>query len=102
MKHLARVTHTRAPSRERHAMHVFKSPPSNRKPARRPKAQSASSRSEQTREDVSRAGDALNGETSQILAALVALKRGNSDVRLTEEWPGQAGRIAEAFNEVVE
>ena len=47
-------------------------------------------------------GEALNGETSAILAALIALKRGNSDVRLPEEWPGQAGRIAEAFNEVVE
>jgi signal transduction histidine kinase/HAMP domain-containing protein/DNA-binding response OmpR family regulator len=83
-------------------MHVFKSPPANRKPSRRPKIQSTSSRSAQTREESSRPGDALNGETSQILAALIALKRGNSDVRLPEEWPGQSGRIAEAFNEVVE
>ena len=80
-------------------MHVFKSPPAPRKPSRRPKIQSTNNRS---REKDSRPVDALNGETSQILAALVALKRGNSDVRLPEEWPGQAGRIAEAFNEVVE
>jgi signal transduction histidine kinase/HAMP domain-containing protein/DNA-binding response OmpR family regulator len=89
-------------------MHVFKSPPVPRKPPRRPKAQSPGSRSSRTREESSTrverkpAGEALNGETSQILAALIALKRGNSDVRLPEGWPGQAGRIAEAFNEVVE
>src|SRR6185312_9233398 len=105
MKHIARVPRTaRASSRERHAMHVVKSPPADRKPTRRPKIQTASSRSAGVarEEETSRPGEALNGETSQILAALIALKRGNSDVRLPEEWPGQAGRIAEAFNEVVE
>src|ERR1700729_2240428 len=87
------------------AMHVFKGPPTARKPSKRPavarppKIQSA----KRARTDgSSTASEALNGETSQILAALIALKRGNSDVRLPEEWPGQAGRIAEAFNEVVE
>ena len=85
-------------------MHVFKSPPTSRKAPRRPKAQStakipatATAKTKSTHH-----GEALNGETSAILAALIALKRGNSDVRLPEEWPGQAGRIAEAFNEVVE
>jgi signal transduction histidine kinase/CheY-like chemotaxis protein/HAMP domain-containing protein len=83
------------------AMHVFKSPPTPHKPPRRPKIQGK--RSGRARaEDSPRTGEALNGETSQILAALIALRRGNSDVRLPEEWPGQAGRIAEAFNEVVE
>jgi signal transduction histidine kinase/HAMP domain-containing protein/DNA-binding response OmpR family regulator len=85
-------------------MHVFKSPPTPRKPSRKPKIQSTSNRSARAREETREASprQALNGETSQILAALIALKRGNSDVRLPEQWPGQAGRIAEAFNEVVE
>ena len=83
-------------------MDLFKSPPAPRKVPRRPKIQGSSSRPAGTRSKQSHPGDALNGETSAILAALIALKRGNSDVRLPEEWPGQAGRIAEAFNEVVE
>jgi signal transduction histidine kinase/HAMP domain-containing protein/DNA-binding response OmpR family regulator len=85
-------------------MHVAKSPPTVRKSVRRPKIQSASTdpTPELVRTQHAHPGEALNGETSAILAALVALKRGNSDVRLPEEWPGQAGRIAEAFNEVVE
>ena len=92
-------------------MHVFKSPPAPRKPSRRPKIQSVSTRSaavsSPTPAPAARSRrktpvEALNGETSAILAALIALKRGDSDVRLPEEWPGQAGRIAEAFNEVVE
>src|SRR5581483_2793380 len=89
-------------------MHVFKSPPSSRKPARRPKIQSTSSdltsapAATPAKNKHTRPAEALNGETPAILAALIALKRGNSDVRLPEEWPGQAGRIAEAFNEVVE
>ena len=84
-------------------MHVFKNPPTTRKSARRPKIQSASTDSPApARTQHAAHGEALNGETGAILAALIALKRGNSDVRLPEEWPGQAGRIAEAFNEVVE
>ena len=88
-----------------------KSPPTPRKSARRPKIPSASSEPTLTRSKQARPaeearnsypGEALNGETGAILAALIALKRGNSDVRLPEEWPGQAGRIAEAFNQVVE
>ena len=84
-------------------MHVFKSPPTSRKQSRRPpKIQSASTRPEKGGTRSEHPEVTLNGETSAILAALIALKRGNSDVRLPEEWPGQAGRIAEAFNEVVE
>ncbi|HVW70906.1 MAG TPA: response regulator [Steroidobacteraceae bacterium] len=83
-------------------MHVFKSSPAPRKPTRHPKAGTSSARSA-TAGGVSKySSESLNGETSAILAALIALKRGNADVRLPEEWPGQAGRIAEAFNEVVE
>jgi signal transduction histidine kinase/HAMP domain-containing protein/DNA-binding response OmpR family regulator len=86
------------------AMHVFKSPPAARKPSKRPAANRPAKiqRAKRGVNGSSDASEALNGETSQILAALIALKRGNSDVRLPEEWPGQAGRIAEAFNEVVE
>src|SRR5215470_14042326 len=83
-------------------MHVFKSTPTSRKAARRPKSQGAAKSSTTTRNQRKSPGETLNGETSAILAALIALKRGDSDVRLPEEWPGQAGRIAEAFNEVVE
>ncbi len=43
----------------------------------------------------------LRGKDEAILAALLALKRGDIDVRLPEEWPGSAGRIAAAFNDVV-
>src|ERR1700742_4549487 len=90
-------------------MHVFKSTPTSRKAPRRPKSPTADAKAPAARNGATptrsarkRPGDELNGETSAILAALIALKRGNSDVRLPEEWPGQAGRIAEAFNEVVE
>ncbi|HEY8241817.1 MAG TPA: hypothetical protein VII68_00020, partial [Casimicrobiaceae bacterium] len=41
-------------------------------------------------------------ELSHILGALNALKRGDSSVRLPVEWTGVAGRVADAFNEVVE
>ena len=83
-------------------MHVFKSPPTSRKSARRPKIPGASLEAPPAPSKKSPHAEALNGETSTILAALIALKRGNSDVRLPEEWPGQAGRIAAAFNQVVE
>ncbi|HKZ75021.1 MAG TPA: HAMP domain-containing protein, partial [Steroidobacteraceae bacterium] len=45
--------------------------------------------------------EALNGETGPILAALSALRNGDATARLPVEWAGPAGRIAEAFNEVV-
>jgi signal transduction histidine kinase/HAMP domain-containing protein/DNA-binding response OmpR family regulator len=83
-------------------MHVFKSPPAPRKPPRRPKIQPSNARNGREPDTVEPAREALSGEASQILAALIALKRGESNVRLPEEWPGQAGRIAEAFNQVVE
>jgi len=83
-------------------MHVFKSPPAPRKPPRRPKIQPATARDAREPKTIKQSREALNGEASQILAALIALKRGESDVRLPEEWPGQAGRIAEAFNQVVQ
>ena len=41
-------------------------------------------------------------EAKQILAALSALKQGDSSVRLPVEWTGLQGRVAETFNEVVE
>jgi len=45
---------------------------------------------------------ARSNEWDHVLAALIALKRGDPSVRLPEEWPGQQGRVAEAFNDVVE
>ena len=41
-------------------------------------------------------------ELSLILGALNALKRGDGSVRLPHEWTGVSGRVADAFNEVVE
>ncbi|HEX3098429.1 MAG TPA: HAMP domain-containing protein, partial [Usitatibacter sp.] len=41
-------------------------------------------------------------ETRAILAALSALKQGDSSVRLPVEWTGLQGKLAETFNEVVE
>jgi methyl-accepting chemotaxis protein len=41
-------------------------------------------------------------EIAVILGALNALKRGDATVRLPIEWPGTLGRVADAFNDVVE
>ena len=41
-------------------------------------------------------------ELSALLTALTALKRGKEGVRLPVEWTGVAGKVADAFNEVVE
>ncbi|HZZ91490.1 MAG TPA: HAMP domain-containing protein [Usitatibacter sp.] len=48
------------------------------------------------------AGALTTNEAKQILAALAALKQGDSSVRLPVEWTGLQGRVAETFNEVVE
>jgi len=83
-------------------MHVFKNPPASRKQSRRPPKNQGASPPAARDDGASEQTEVKLNETSAILAALIALKRGNSDVRLPEEWSGQAGRIAEAFNEVVE
>src|SRR5262245_21220790 len=41
-------------------------------------------------------------ELSQLLAALTALKKGRRGVRLPVDWVGVAGKVADAFNDVVE
>ncbi len=41
-------------------------------------------------------------DTNVLLAALVALKRGDCSVRLPMHWTGVAGKVADTFNEVVE
>ncbi|NRF71831.1 HAMP domain-containing protein [Aquincola sp. S2] len=41
-------------------------------------------------------------ELQMMLAALVALRKGDASVRLPLHWPGVAGRVADAFNDVVE
>src|SRR6266496_5208268 len=46
---------------------------------------------------------ATNGsEFTSLLNALTALKKGKDGVRLPLEWTGVAGKVADAFNEVVE
>src|SRR5438874_3521333 len=42
------------------------------------------------------------GEMSALLNALLALKKGKPGVRLPAEWTGVAGKVADAFNEVIE
>src|SRR5262249_5128967 len=45
----------------------------------------------------------VNGnEMAALLTALSALKKGKPGVRLPVEWTGMAGKVADAFNEVVE
>src|SRR5580692_6217587 len=41
-------------------------------------------------------------EMTALFGALNALKRGDSSVRLPREWVGLSGKVAEAFNDVVE
>ena len=41
-------------------------------------------------------------EMVTLLQALTALKKGRRDVRLPSDWTGVAGKVADAFNEVVE
>ena len=46
---------------------------------------------------------ATNGsELTALLGALGALRRGRTGVRLPSDWTGVAGKVADAFNEVVE
>ena len=41
-------------------------------------------------------------DTGQLLAALMAFKRGDFSARLPEEWIGVPGKIADTFNAVIE
>src|SRR5581483_2294024 len=41
-------------------------------------------------------------ELHALLAALVALRKGDANIRLPLHWSGVAGRVADAFNDVVE
>jgi HAMP domain-containing protein/signal transduction histidine kinase/CheY-like chemotaxis protein len=43
-----------------------------------------------------------SNEITIILGALNALKRGDAAVRLPVDWPGTLGRVADAFNDIVE
>src|SRR4026209_1477326 len=45
-------------------------------------------------------GDVFN--TRELLAALMAFKRGNFSARLPEDWVGVPGKIADTFNTVIE
>jgi HAMP domain-containing protein len=52
-----------------------------------------------------RNGAQTNGnelDTKQVLAALMAFKRGDFSARLPEDWTGVPGKIADAFNTVIE
>jgi hypothetical protein len=50
-------------------------------------------------------GDAtpgLNGHAAALLGALQAVKKGDASVRLPLDWTGIDGKIADAFNDMVE
>src|SRR5919197_117120 len=60
------------------------------------------------RPSVSRArlanGSPVNGselDARQLLASLIAFKRGNFAARLPDDWTGLAGKIADTFNDVI-
>src|SRR5947208_11566585 len=40
-------------------------------------------------------------DTRQLLAALMAFKRGDFSARLPDDWTGVAGKIADTFNDVI-
>src|SRR5438874_11780552 len=40
-------------------------------------------------------------DTKQLLAALMAFKRGDFSARLPEDWTGVAGKIADTFNDII-
>src|SRR5213593_235172 len=49
-------------------------------------------------------GSRLNGDeldVRQLLAALMAFKRGDFSARLPDDWTGVAGKIADTFNDVI-
>ncbi len=41
-------------------------------------------------------------DTKSILAALIALRKGDASVRLPADWTGVGGKIADVFNEIAE
>ena len=41
-------------------------------------------------------------EMAMLLEALTRLRKGDARVRLPVHWPGLAGKVADAFNDVVE
>src|SRR5262249_31772119 len=43
-----------------------------------------------------------DGFSIALLDALSALKRGDASIKLALDWPGMAGQIAAAFNDVVD
>src|SRR4030095_6541233 len=43
-----------------------------------------------------------NGEVTALLAALLALRDGNSAARLPSEWTGIAGKVADVFNDIAQ
>ncbi|HEY3788470.1 MAG TPA: hypothetical protein VGL71_06425, partial [Urbifossiella sp.] len=45
---------------------------------------------------------AADSELTSLLSALTSLRQGRSGVRLPLDWTGVAGRVADAFNSVVE
>ena len=41
-------------------------------------------------------------DTTSLLTALTALRKGDFSVRLPLDWTGVAGKVADTFNEVIE
>jgi hypothetical protein len=49
-----------------------------------------------------RARDPWEGKAALLLEALQAVRRGDGSAKLPITWPGLSGKIAEAFNDVVD
>jgi HAMP domain-containing protein/signal transduction histidine kinase/CheY-like chemotaxis protein len=54
-----------------------------------------------TRQGNRAASNGTDFDTSQLLSALMAFKRGDFSARLPDDWTGIAGKIADTFNDVI-
>src|SRR5260370_33488993 len=58
--------------------------------------------SKKTRQRNRATSNGTDFDTSQLLSALMAFKRGDFSARLPEDWTGVSGKIADTFNAVIE
>src|SRR5437763_7100475 len=74
------------------------------KPAETSSPRAKTAETSSVRQSAAGNGSRLKGERldeKQLLAALVAFKRGDFSVRLPDDWMGLGGKIADTFNDVI-
>src|SRR5213592_4091586 len=59
------------------------------------------STSRRTRPATGSRSDNNQCDNKELLAALIAFKRGDFSARLPDDWTGVAGKIADTFNDVI-